>query len=133
MPRGRHGNHVRGSRHPRWNEGRMLSDHGYVKVRVGIEHPFADPNGYAYEHELVWVSASTSGRVPPGHVIHHSNEHKTDNQLANLELLTRAEHNQHHAHDRDAAGRFVGKKAAGCEFDGRTWDEMPRGGMSKQT
>jgi hypothetical protein len=55
--RGRHGNHVRGGAHPRWNHGRMLSEHGYVKVRLGPFHPLSDPNGYAYEHTLVAVTA----------------------------------------------------------------------------
>jgi hypothetical protein len=29
------GNAKRGSEHPRWNDGRMLNEDGYVKVRVG--------------------------------------------------------------------------------------------------
>lgn len=69
----------------------MLSDHGYVKVRVGKEHPLADPNGYAYEHLIVWVSA---GLAPPepGFILHHRNEVKTDNRILNLELKSRSEH-----------------------------------------
>ena len=47
----------RGCRHGRWSREKMLSSHGYVKVRVGKDHPLADPNGYAYEHLLVWVAA----------------------------------------------------------------------------
>lgn len=123
MARGRHGRHLRGSDHPRWNYGRMVSEHGYVKVRVGHGHPLADPNGYAYEHALVWTAAH--GPVPSGHVLHHANGDKTDNRLSNLDLLIRKEHNRHHAAPRDDAGRFVGKKHAGRELDGRTWDEMP--------
>jgi len=101
----------------------MLSDHGYVKVRVGVGHPLADPNGFAYEHVLVWVSAY--GPVPQAHVIHHRNEDKTDNRLRNLELLTRGQHNHHHTPERDDSGRFVGKKAAGRELDGQMWNEIP--------
>lgn len=88
-------NTKRGEQHHRWNDGRMLSEHGYVKVRVGIEHPLADPNGYAYEHLLVW---NNSGRkLPePGQILHHRNEDKTDNRLSNLELLTRTEHAAEH-------------------------------------
>ena len=91
----------------------MLSSHGYVKVRVGREHPLADPNGYAYEHLLVWVAA---GRSRPGHgeLLHHRNEDKTDNRIENLELVTRAQHNA--IHNARRAGRLL---------DGRTWDEMP--------
>ena len=90
-----HGNTKRGAEHHRWNAGRMLSTDGYVKVRVGVEHPLADPNGYAYEHLLVWCAA---GRPHPaeGETLHHGNEDRTDNRLSNLELLTRGKHNATH-------------------------------------
>lgn len=115
--RGRHGNHPRGSRHGRWNNDRIVSQHGYAKVRVGRDHPLADPNGYAYEHLIVWVAA---GRSMPNQdeVIHHRNEDKQDNRIENLELLTRSMHGEHHIADRerDNAGRLL---------DGREWNEFP--------
>lgn len=90
-----HRNTKRGKEHYRWNDDRMLSKHGYVKVRVGVENPLADSNGYAYEHLLVWCAA---GRVKPdkNQILHHRNENKTDNRLSNLELLTRGEHATEH-------------------------------------
>lgn len=84
-----------GAAHPRWNEGRMLTDDGYVKVRVGKGHPLADPNGYAYEHLLVWVAAGRP-RPGPGFILHHRDEVKSNNQLGNLELLTRPAHAAEH-------------------------------------
>jgi hypothetical protein len=105
--RGRHGNHARGAANGRWNDARMLNEDGYVKVRVGRDHPLADPNGYAYEHLVVWCAA---GRPRPadGETLHHKNEDKTDNRLRNLELLTRLDHGRIHTADRqrDDAGRF---------------------------
>lgn len=85
----------RGADHYRWNSERIVSSHGYVKVRVGIGHLLADPNGYAYEHLVVW---STAGRALPTleQIIHHRNKDKTDNRLSNLELLTRPEHAMEH-------------------------------------
>lgn len=97
MPRGTHGNHAKGPHHHRWSEDRMIASTGYVKIRVGSEHPLADPNGYAYEHMVVWVAA---GRERParGFTLHHKNEVKTDNRLENLELKRRTEHSiGHHA------------------------------------
>lgn len=90
--RGQHGNHVRGPAHHRWNDGRMITADGYVKVRVGVDHPLADPNGYAYEHLIVWVSA---GRPAPkrGEVLRHRNNVRSDNRLSNLLLTTRASSN----------------------------------------
>lgn len=105
--RGRHGNHAAGSSSGKWNTGQIRSSHGYVKIRVGQEHPLADPNGYAYEHLLVWVSA---GNAAPGpdEIIHHKNEDKTDNRIQNLQLLTRVNHAIHHDAERgrDKGGRF---------------------------
>lgn len=95
MKRGKHGNHARGAKHHRWNDGRLVSSHGYVKVRVGRAHPLADPNGYAYEHLLVWVAA---GRPKPtrSQILHHKNGNKLDNQLRNLEILDRVTHAAEH-------------------------------------
>lgn len=119
-------NTKRGAEHHRWNAGRMLSEDGYVKVRVGTDHPLADPNGYAYEHLVVWCAA---GRPRPGdgETLHHRDEDKTNNRLGNLELLTRGEHNAHHnaERERDDGGRFVGKKAAGRLLDGVEHNGFP--------
>lgn len=121
-----HAKRAKGPEHYRWSDGRMLSSQGYVKVRVGRDHPLADANGYAYEHLLVWVSAGNP-RPPQGWLLHHANEIKSDNRLKNLELITKAEHNRLHnaQRARDSRGRLVGKKAAGRLLDGRTHDEFP--------
>jgi HNH endonuclease len=84
-----------GPHHARWNEGKMIASNGYVKVRVGRDHPLADPNGYAYEHLLVWVSAGNP-RPPKGWLIHHKNEIKTDNRLSNFELKEKDRHGIDH-------------------------------------
>lgn len=95
MPRGKHGNHARGSNQGRWNNGRIIASNGYVKVRVGLGHPLADPNGYAYEHLVVWISAGNQ-RPKSNELIHHLNEDKTDNRLQNLSLVGRSEHARLH-------------------------------------
>ncbi len=109
----------RGGAHHRWTEERIVSEHGYIKIRVGKDHPLADPNGYAYEHLVVWCAA---GRPRPqkGFLLHHRNEDPSDNRLENLRLMRRGHHNAHHnaQRGRDDRGRFRPK-------DGRTWDEMP--------
>ena len=104
-------NAKRGRAHHRWSDDRkIISDHGYVKIRVGVDHPLADPNGYAYEHLVVWVSA---GRVAPtaDELLHHRNEDKKDNRLSNLEVVSRSTHNAHHIkeRERDARGRLLPK------------------------
>jgi hypothetical protein len=86
----------------------MLNEDGYVKIRVGVEHPLADPNGYAYEHLLVWCAAGNA-RPGQGELLHHVDEDRTNNRLGNLELTTRADHNRHHnaGRLRDAHGRLL--------------------------
>lgn len=107
--RGRHGNHARGGHHPRWNLGKIITDEGYVKIRVGVGHPLADPNGYAYEHHLVMFPIM--GRpLREDEIIHHKNGDRQDNRHQNLEVMTRSEHAAHHNQEklRDHLGRFVG-------------------------
>lgn len=89
--RGRHGNHARGSEHYRWNHyGRLFCSQGYARIRVGVEHPLADHQGYAYEHRLVWASAH--GAIPKGKELHHLNGDKLDNRLENLQLVKKTSH-----------------------------------------
>lgn len=108
--RGRHGKQNKDASHYRWNKSRIVSIEDYIKIRVGKSHPLADPNGYAYEHLLVWVSA---GRPKPkaGELLHHANECTSDNRLGNLEIKTRSRHGELHiqTRDRDSFGRLKSK------------------------
>lgn len=101
--RGKHGHQARGTNCARWNDAKIISDDGYVKVRVGGGHPLADPNGYTYEHVIVWVSA---GNSLPGfdELLHHKDENKQNNRYDNLELKKRGRHNAEHNAKRFARG-----------------------------
>jgi hypothetical protein len=52
-------------------------------------------NKYAYEHQVVWWFYN---KLPPalGEDIHHVNENKLNNRIANLELLSHKDHVSHH-------------------------------------
>lgn len=111
--RGKHGNHAKGKANGRWNGGRMLSSHGYVLVRVGISHPLAFGNGYAYEHDLVWLTAHPGMEcIPDGYDVHHKVENKQDNRIENLELKTSSDHMKEHnaTRPRGDNGRFLGSE-----------------------
>lgn len=120
------GHHKSGPDHPRWNHGAIIDEDGYRKIRVGVDHPLADPNGYAYEHLIVWVSA---GNPLPGsnELLHQKSEKKEDNRLGNFELKTKSAHNSLHNAERgrDNKGRLL-PKAAGRLLDGQEWLEMPQ-------
>lgn len=125
--RGKHGKHPKASAQHRWKPGSRPGSTGYVKVRVGKAHPLADPNGWAYEHLVVWCAAGHP-RPARHQVLHHTNDDKTDNRIENLQLLTRAEHNRLHneAKGRDpSTGQLVGKKHAGRLLDGVEHNAMP--------
>jgi hypothetical protein len=111
MPKGVHTNQPKGKNHYRWNNSQIVSEHGYIKIRVGKSHPLADPNGYAYEHLLVWCAAGNL-RPTQNELIHHCNGDKLDNRIENLELITRSDHNRYHNayKERDSLGRFVSKQ-----------------------
>lgn len=122
-----HVNRPAASRQHRWRVGGSIASTGYVKIRVGKDHPLADPNGYAYEHLVIWCAAGNP-RPGPGWVIHHRNHDKTDNRLGNLELKRRGQHNAEHlAAERrrcPTTGRLQ-PKAAGRLLDGVAHDGMP--------
>lgn len=122
-----HGNAPSGAKHHKWKAGGSIASTGYVKVRVGKDHPLGDPNGYAYEHLVVWCAAGRP-RPPRGFVLHHVNHDKTDNRLENLELKRRGLHNAEHlAMERrrcPKTGRLLPKQA-GRLLDGREHSEFP--------
>lgn len=118
--RGKHGNQPKADKAHKWNEGRMISSHGYAKLRVGRGHPLADRNGYAYEHLVVWVSA---GREKPkrNEVLNFKNDVRADCRLHNLEKITRKEHSSRILQRRgqDRLGRIK-------KLDGREHKDFPR-------
>ena len=106
--RGRHGNHARGDQNARWNGGRTVAEHGYVRIQVGKGHHLADPNGYAYEHRVV-AEAAIGRRLEPGEEVHHLNHVRSDNRPENLLVLSGSDHAALHnaIRERDGEGRYA--------------------------
>lgn len=109
---GRHGNHARGDRNGRWNAGRLLTSHGYIAVRVSLDHPHGWGGGknfrYAYEHILI-AEDRLQRPLAENEIVHHDNEDKTDNRWPdNLKVVTIPDHMREHAlrRGRDELGRF---------------------------
>lgn len=80
---------------PNWRGGRTITEHGYVLIKVGFDHHLADVRGYAYEHRLV-AEAKLGRRLRNDEHVHHADHNKSNNDPANLEVLTVAEHRAEH-------------------------------------
>lgn len=71
---------------------RVMSN-GHIAV-YEPSHPLAMKDGYVLQHRKVVFDAGI--QVPDGHVVHHKDEDKTNNDLANLEVVSRLVHQRHH-------------------------------------
>lgn len=86
----------KGRGNPHWRGGRCVDREGYVYIHKP-DHPFANKDGYVFEHRL--VMESLIGRLlTPDEEVHHINEIKGDNRPENLELMAgSAEHRRRHS------------------------------------
>ena len=108
---GKHGNHVRGAAHHRWNSDRIITEHNYVLVRVPEDHHLRQAHGYAYEHQIV-AEQKLGRRLLDGETVDHVNEDTTDNHPDNLRIWSsHEEHMREHYRRRQIAenGQFLPK------------------------
>ena len=64
-----------------------LGNHGYMQV---------SKSGKLYlAHRWIWEQEN--GAIPDGYVIHHDDGNKTNNDLSNLQCVSRSEHSRLHA------------------------------------
>ncbi|WP_328186910.1 HNH endonuclease signature motif containing protein [Marinobacter sp. OP 3.4] len=76
-------------------EGVIYTHNGY-RMLLALGHPDADSKGYIREHRLV-AEQKLGRRIREDEIVHHLNGDKLDNRPDNLEIMTRSEHNRHHA------------------------------------
>lgn len=87
-----------GAKNGNWKGGRTVTQHGYVLIRVGKDHPLADSRGYAYEHRL--KAEEKLGRpLQPGEQVHHRDFRRANNRRRNLRVARSV------AHHRELEGR----------------------------
>ena len=96
-----------GPKHPNWAGGRRIDRNGYVRIWTG-DGPY---HGYAYEHRVI-MEGHLGRKLNCSEHVHHVNDDRTDNRIANLELVSPGQHNSIHKPDqslawkRDPLGRF---------------------------
>ena len=63
---------------------------GYIRIKVK-EHPYADIDGYVFQHRLV-MEQHIGRYLKPEEKVHHINHIVTDNRIDNLQIVTQSEH-----------------------------------------
>lgn len=101
---------MQGENNPNYNnirrkDGDIMYKNNYIYERV-IGHPFADEGGWVRQHRLVAEkfllndenSITIDGKryLKQEYDVHHIDENKTNNDVSNLLVLTRAEHQKLH-------------------------------------
>ena len=93
-----------GEQNARWNGGRRMVK-GYLHI-LKPEHRLARADGYVAEHRLL----KESEIIKKEQVVHHKDENRLNNKLANLEVYpNNGEHRKYHSisQSRDIKGKFI--------------------------
>lgn len=98
MKRNKVGQFIKGSNegrsNPRWNGGKTIDRHGYVKILKPI-CPMSDSKGYVYEHRYK-MSIKIGRDLTNKDIVHHINGIRNDNRIENLHLTNDSTHKKHH-------------------------------------
>ena len=71
-----------------------MTHNGYLMVRQP-DHPYADAKGYVRVHRLV-MEKHLGRYLTPDEDCHHKDRDKLNNQIANLEIMSRSDHTKLH-------------------------------------
>lgn len=110
-----------GEKNASWMGGRRITNYGYIYVNVP-EHPFGHKKSHlVFEHRLIAEkyllteenSIEINGKryLKPEYDVHHIDHDRRNNDVSNLQVLTRKEHqmlhNKENYRERDEKGRFM--------------------------
>jgi len=79
-----------------WKGGKQNTKYGYLLIHKP-DHPYCDCRNYVQSHRLVYehylsIIFDEDVYIPKKYEVHHINGNKQQNNLLNLELLTKSEH-----------------------------------------
>lgn len=84
--------------------------HGVSRAWVKIGDAIGGGNkNWKYRAVIVWESVH--GKVPRGSLVHHKDRNTLNDDIGNLELMTRARHMAEHRRDLEAKGRAANSSA----------------------
>ncbi len=67
-----------------WKGGMVLNYHGYIRLYIGRDHPWADKQGYILEHRFI-VGQQMGRNLRASEVVHHKDHDRANNDPNNLE------------------------------------------------
>lgn len=80
----------RGENHPLWNGG-ISKDDGYIRQRVDCK--------LVQQHRKV-MEDYLGRKLRPDEIVHHKDHNRANNDISNLEVMTRSEHSRLHAREK---------------------------------
>lgn len=96
-----------------------IDNKGYYKITSSKEG-----NVGKFLHRVIYED-ETGEKIPEGYVVHHKDGNKLNNDIDNLELKTRADHNYHH-HKGNKYTKEARKKMSDSHKGKMTGDKNPQ-------
>lgn len=93
-----------GPNHPRWKSGKEISPCGY-QLEYNPNHPDAH-KGKVFTHRLM-MEQKIGRKLTSKEIVHHKDGNKLNNKIENLQIMTRAEHINHHRKELQNARRSL--------------------------
>lgn len=80
-----------------------------------------------YLHRIIWTL--TNGAIPDGFIVHHKDGNGLNNEINNLELMTKEKHTS--LHTSGHSSWISGKRGIGTPMFGRTGEKNPMFGVRR--
>ena len=110
---------LKGNANDSWIKDDKKNSYGYTLIR-SLGHPFANCDDFVFEHRLIAEkylltdenSVEINGKryLSKDYAVHHLDENKSNNDVSNLVVMTKGDHQRfHRLADRDLANQILAK------------------------
>lgn len=97
---------IRGINHPRFQFRIRYGKNGRYWAILQPHHPFADSKGYVMEHRLI-MEKQIGRFLKEDECVHHIDENPSNNEVSNLRLMLKKDHDALHSLDRWSSGKMA--------------------------